>query len=65
MSQKILEPIEINGMRLKNRLALAPLLNMPGNGDCPDEKTLRWFEKRARGGLGFLMTGALIPMKPP
>ena len=64
MGQKILEPIEINGMRLKNRLALAPLLNMPGNGDCPDEKTLRWFEERARGGLGFLMTGALIPIKP-
>ncbi len=37
MSQMILEPIEINGMRLKNRLALAPLLNMPGDGDCPVE----------------------------
>jgi 2,4-dienoyl-CoA reductase-like NADH-dependent reductase (Old Yellow Enzyme family) len=43
MVQKILEPIEINGMRLKNRLALAPLLNMPRNDDCPDEKTVRWF----------------------
>ena len=25
---------------------------------------MRWFEERARGGLGFLMTGALIPIKP-
>jgi len=65
MVQKILEPIEINGMRLKNRLALAPLLNMPRNDDCPDEKTVRWFEERAKGGLGLLMTGALIPVKPP
>ena len=64
MGLKILEPIEINGMRLKNRLALAPLLNIPRNDDLPDEKTVRWFEERARGGLGFLMTGALIPIKP-
>ena len=44
MGLKILEPIEINGMRLKNRLALAPLLNIPRNDDLPDEKTVRWFE---------------------
>jgi len=25
-------PLRINGMKLKNRIALAPLLNMPGCG---------------------------------
>lgn len=29
MNQKIFEPIEINGMRLKNRVGFAPMLNMP------------------------------------
>ena len=63
---KVLEPIEINGMRLKNRLAFAPFLNMPhGENSCADEKTVRWFEERAKSGLGFILTGALQPMKPP
>lgn len=65
MTPRILEPIEINGMRPENRLALAPFLNMPRDDDCPDEKTVRWFEERARGSLGFLMTGAVISVKPP
>jgi len=30
MGKKIFEPIEINGMTIKNRIGLAPLLNMPG-----------------------------------
>ena len=64
--QKILEPIEINGMRLKNRLGFAPMLNMPhGENSCADEKTVRWFEERAKSGLGFILTGALQPAEPP
>jgi 2,4-dienoyl-CoA reductase-like NADH-dependent reductase (Old Yellow Enzyme family)/thioredoxin reductase len=63
---KVLEPIEINGMRLKNRLGFAPMLNMPhGENSCADEKTVRWFEERAKSGLGLIMTGALQPMDPP
>ena len=63
---KILEPIEINGMRLKNRLGFAPMLNMPhGENSCADEKTVRWFEERAKSGLGFILTGALQPAEPP
>ena len=30
MGKKIFEPIEINGMTLKNRIGFAPMLNMPG-----------------------------------
>jgi 2,4-dienoyl-CoA reductase-like NADH-dependent reductase (Old Yellow Enzyme family)/thioredoxin reductase len=65
MGLKMLEPIEINGMRMKNRLGFAPLLNMPcaANG-IADEKTVRWFEERARGGLGFLLTGGVSPIRP-
>jgi 2,4-dienoyl-CoA reductase-like NADH-dependent reductase (Old Yellow Enzyme family)/thioredoxin reductase len=65
MGQMMLEPIEINGMRLKNRLGFAPLLNMPcGENGIADDKTVRWFEERARGGLGFLLTGGVSPIRP-
>ena len=63
MSKKIQEPIEIRGMKLKNRIGFAPFLNMPRNEDWSiNDLTIRWFEERAKGGLGFIMTGSFIPM---
>ena len=62
MSKMIFEPITINGMELKNRIGLAPLLNMPRGPDWGvSEQTIKWFEERAKGGTGFLMTGAIVP----
>jgi len=65
MTQKIFEPIEINGMKLKNRIAMAPFLNMPSSQYGDDEKVIKWFEERARGGTGFIMTGAAGVLPPP
>jgi len=63
MSKKIQEPIEIRGMKLKNRIGFAPFLNMPREEDWRiNDLTIRWFEARARGGAGFIMTGSFIPM---
>lgn len=64
MGKRIFEPIVINGMELKNRIGLAPLLNMPDvmTGRITD-KTVEWLAVRARGGAGFIMTGALAPMQ--
>lgn len=63
MGKMIFEPIEINGMVLKNRIGLAPLLNMPDvqTTFTITEKTIKWFEARAKGGAGFIMTGAFSP----
>jgi len=63
MGKMIFEPIEINGMVLKNRIGLAPLLNMPDvqTSFTITEKTIKWFEARAKGGAGFIMTGAFSP----
>jgi 2,4-dienoyl-CoA reductase-like NADH-dependent reductase (Old Yellow Enzyme family)/thioredoxin reductase len=65
MTRRILEPIEIKGMKLKNRIGFAPLLTMPvqPDGSVYDE-TIRWFEERAKGGVGFIMTGSLEYMPP-
>jgi 2,4-dienoyl-CoA reductase-like NADH-dependent reductase (Old Yellow Enzyme family)/thioredoxin reductase len=63
---KIFDPIEIKGMRLKNRIGMPPFLNMPGaEGNFIDDLTIRWFEARAKGGAGLLMTGTVMPVAPP
>ncbi len=62
---KVFEPIEINGMKLKNRIGFAPLLNMPRAEDwSPNDLTAKWFEERAKGGTGLVMTGTFLPVHP-
>ncbi len=65
---KLLEPIEINGMRLKNRIGFAPFANYPrGEDRSSNDLTIKWYEARAKGGAGFIMVGpsqitpAIIP----
>jgi 2,4-dienoyl-CoA reductase-like NADH-dependent reductase (Old Yellow Enzyme family)/thioredoxin reductase len=65
MARKILEPIDIKGMKLKNRIAFGPILNMPVDPEgFVTSETVRWFEERAQGGVGFIMTGTLIGLPP-
>lgn len=53
-------------MKLKNRLGFPPFLNMPAEEDCSiNDQTVRWFEDRAKGGAGLVMTGAVIAGPPP
>ena len=60
MNRKIFEPIEIKGMKLKNRLGFAPWLLMPaGPEGHVSDLTIRWFEERAKGGVGFIMSGTI------
>ena len=64
---RILQPIQIKGMTLKNRIAFAPFYNMPATRDGRvSDLTIRWFEKRAQGGAGFLMMGGtnVTPFAP-
>ncbi len=63
---KLLEPISINGMKLKNRVGFAPLLNMPAGDDgFINDQTIRWFESRAAGETGLIMTGTVGSSPPP
>ena len=63
---KVFEPLDIKGMHLKNRIGFAPFLNMPAaQGNFTNNHTIRWFETRAKGGAGFVMTGTVMPVPPP
>lgn len=66
MVKKIFEPIEIKGMKLKNRLGWPPWLLMPvGPEGHVSDLTIRWFEKIAQSGVGFIMSGTIESMAPP
>jgi len=58
----ILEPIEIKSMVLKNRIGFGPMLNQPHgpNGEV-NEDTIKWYVTRAKGGVGFALTGTINP----
>jgi len=62
MTKMIFEPLEIGSMKLKNRIGLAPLLNMPGvwTTFSITDDTIKWFEERAKGGTGLIMTGTFM-----
>jgi 2-enoate reductase len=59
MFARLLEPIKIGKMEIKNRIAMAPmgisgLLNPDGS---PGPRALDYYLERARGGVGLIVTG--------
>jgi 2,4-dienoyl-CoA reductase-like NADH-dependent reductase (Old Yellow Enzyme family)/thioredoxin reductase len=63
-ARKILEPIKIKSMELKNRIAFGPMLNQPyGEDHGASEDTIRWYVDRAKGEVGFAMTGTINPSR--
>ena len=58
---KLFEPIQIGKVRIKNRIAMAPM-GFPMLQDfagIPTQRYVDYFSERARGGAGLLMTGML------
>lgn len=60
---KMFSPIQVNKLILKNRLVMAPMgnISMCDETGRPNEKMLKYFEERAKGGVGLITTG-LIPV---
>lgn len=58
MSEKMLStPMNIGGCQIKNRIVLPPMLMGFGQFDgCPTEKMMDYYEERAKGGCGLIMT---------
>ncbi len=68
MDKLVFQPIRIGGVEVKNRIGFAPFLNMPSAPDgSVSDRTIKWFEERARGGAGLIVTGTfgIMPPLPP
>ena len=61
--KNLFSPIKVNRLTLKNRLVMAPMgnINMCDETGRPNDKMLKYFEERAKGGVGLITTG-LIPV---
>lgn len=58
---KLWQPIKINGMRLRNRIMLSPMGTFTPMQDGTDsEEGIRYYEERAKGGAGLIVTGAMF-----
>jgi len=61
MDKKLFEPLEIKGMRLKNRIGSAPFLTIPVGPDCSvTDLTIRWYEELAKGGTALIVATSII-----
>lgn len=58
MSSRLFEKTQIGSMKLKNRIVMGPM-GMSGGGDGSyGIDSYPYFEERAKGGFGLIMTGA-------
>lgn len=58
----LFSPITINNCEIKNRIVMGPMgnINMADEHGKPNQKMIKYFEERAKGGVGLITTG-LIP----
>ena len=56
-------PLQVNGVKIKNRLVMGPMgnINMAEETGRPNTKMIQYFTERAKGGVG-LITSGLIPI---
>lgn len=55
----LFSPIRIGTMELRNRLVMSPMENSFGTQDGrPTERSIQYFEARAKGGVGLITLGA-------
>jgi len=60
---QLFAPIQVNGVRLKNRLVMGPMGNIQMADELgrPSPKMIAYFVERARGGVG-LITSGIVPV---
>jgi 2-enoate reductase len=61
--EAMFSPIQINGVKVKNRLVMGPMGNLFVNNPLgrPDERLIAYYAERAKGGVG-LITSGLVPI---
>ena len=56
---KMFEPGYIGRMRVKNRVVMPPMhVAITGSDGSPDERYIKYYEERAKGGVGLIITEA-------
>jgi len=58
----LFQPIQVNGVHLKNRIVMGPVGNvgMPDELGRPSNKMIQYYTERARGGVGLITSGLVF-----
>lgn len=58
--KKLFEPMKIGNVTIKNKFFMAPMGTLADNDEsgCYTERGAQYFVKRAKGGIGLIITGA-------
>ena len=57
----LLERVNIGGLALRNRIAMAPMTREQSPGGVPDDKVVEYYRRRAAGGVGLIITEGSPP----
>lgn len=64
MGKKLLEPIQVGGMTLKNRIMFPPLTTGYEERDGSiGERSLGFYERLAKGGVSYIVIGDVAPVR--
>lgn len=64
MGKKLLEPIKVGGMTLKNRIMFPPLTTGYEERDGSiGERSLGFYERLAKGGVAYIVIGDVAPVR--
>lgn len=55
---RLLEPINIKGMTVRNRFVMTPMLGGSDSEGFATDQMVKWYEESARGGVGMIILGA-------
>ena len=59
MTDPLFAPIAIGTLQLPNRIVMAPMGQGKASGGLPDEGYPAYYARRATGGAGLIVSGAL------
>jgi len=57
----LLDPVTVAGLRLRNRIAMAPMTRERSEGGVPGEDVAAYYRRRAEGGVGLIITEGSPP----
>lgn len=59
--ERLFAPLELGGLRLRNRIVMAPMTREMAPQGVPTEAMARYYARRAAGGVGLILTEGTPP----
>lgn len=55
-AETLFTPVDLGKIRVKNRIAMAPMTRTYSPGNIPNEAVVSYYQRRAEGGVGLIIT---------